>query len=149
MTPRGGVDRYEFRILVENMSMIDELLDGFHVGDSDHTFRLSEKDFRKAACITAHDFIGGDKIGMLEADKQFRQKQIGGYVLFDEFIEWMTDRRRIEDSGHRDSGGGGGGGPSSSKRLEPRAQSRSPVHRGSRRCDLTHTHPSETTPSFP
>jgi hypothetical protein len=100
-TPAGGVNKHEFRILVDNVSQIDDLMREFNVADSDHSYRFSETDFRKAACILTHDFISGSKIKTQDADRAFRNLQIESYVLFDEFIDWMVSERKRRETGRQ------------------------------------------------
>eukprot|EP01043_Picozoa_sp_COSAG02_P015955 COSAG02_NODE_692_length_18432_cov_12.452681_5_plen_1775_part_00 len=95
----SGVNKHEFRILVDNISQIDDLMREFDIADSDHRYRFTETDFRKAACVLAHDFIGGAKIRTQESDRAFRKLQIEGYVLFDEFIDWMVSERKLRENG--------------------------------------------------
>lgn len=123
-TRTGGVDKREFRILVDNVSQIDDLMRALNISDSDHRYQMSEQDFHKAACSIARDFIGGTKVTTVDADREFRKLQIEGYVLFDEFIHWMVcERKRVESSGSSSSrrlkkkrGEGGEGGGSRDER---------------------------------
>ena len=98
--PNGEVDKANFKIMIENIIQIDELMDEFRVADADYSCRLSDKDFRRAYDV-AREFIGGSKATTAECDREFRRLSIDGYVLFDEFVDWMTDRRARQEQGQK------------------------------------------------